>query len=150
MWRLWQLSWDAILGVSLLLTRTPIGCSTQFDGGLGCYRREVLGRGLPCGRDNTSPKGGRLTLLCSTLSSLPIYYMSLLWLPGRVKMRLEGIQRDFLWGRDSLDKKPHMVKWATVCSDKRERGLGVRCFYKLNRDLLSKWLWCFANERDSL
>ena len=64
-------------------------------------------------------KGGRLTLLRSTLSSLPIYYMSLFHLPRRVKLRLEYIQRDFLWGGGSLEKKPHLVKWATVCSNKK-------------------------------
>ena len=46
-------------------------------------------------------KGGRLTLLYSTISSLPIYYMSLFRLPRRIKVRL----RDFLWGGGPLDKK---------------------------------------------
>ena len=41
-------------------------------------------------------KGRRLTLLRSTLSSLPIYYMSLFRLSSRVNLRLEHIQRDFL------------------------------------------------------
>ena len=95
-------------------------------------------------------KGGRLTLLRNTLSSLPIYHMSLFRLPRRVKLRLERIQRDFLWGGGSLVKKLHLVKWDTVCSDKREGGLGIRGFFNLNRALLSKWLWRFANERDSL
>ena len=49
-----------------------------------------------------------------------------------------------------LDKKPHLIKWAIVCSDKKERGLGIRGFYNLNKALLSKWLWHIANERDSL
>ncbi|RVW88908.1 hypothetical protein CK203_045051 [Vitis vinifera] len=43
-------------------------------------------------------KGGRLTLIWSTLSSLPVYFMSLFLLPRKVRMRLEKIQRDFLWG----------------------------------------------------
>ena len=55
-------------------------------------------------------KAGRFTLLHSTLSSLPIYYMSLFRLPRRVKVRLEQIQRDFLWRGGALDKKPHLVK----------------------------------------
>ena len=42
-------------------------------------------------------------------------------------MRLEWIQRDFLWGGGgSLEKKPHLPKWATVCSDKKVGSLGVR------------------------
>ncbi|RVW86982.1 Transposon TX1 uncharacterized 149 kDa protein [Vitis vinifera] len=43
-------------------------------------------------------KGGRLTLIRSTLSSMSIYFMSLFYLRGKVRSRLEKIQRDFLWG----------------------------------------------------
>ena len=43
-------------------------------------------------------KGGRLTLIRSTLSSLPIYFLSLFRMPKLVCSRLEKIQRDFLWG----------------------------------------------------
>ena len=40
-------------------------------------------------------KGGRLTLLKSTLSSLPTYYLSLFTIPKAVVTRLEGIKRNF-------------------------------------------------------
>ena len=43
-------------------------------------------------------KGGRITLIRSTLSSLPIYYLSLFRMPQKVCARLEMIQRQFLWG----------------------------------------------------
>ena len=41
-------------------------------------------------------KGGRLTLIRSTLSNMPTYVMSLFRLPRKVKIKLEKIQRDFL------------------------------------------------------
>ena len=41
-------------------------------------------------------KGGRLTLLKSTLSSLPTYYLSLFTIPVSVAKRLEKLQRTFL------------------------------------------------------
>ena len=45
-----------------------------------------------------------------------------------------------------MDKKLHLVKWSTVCADKRNGGLGVRDLSILNRALLCKWIWRFANE----
>ena len=36
-------------------------------------------------------KGGRITLIRSTLSNLPIYFMSILQMPRGVKLRLEKI-----------------------------------------------------------
>jgi hypothetical protein len=41
--------------------------------------------------------GGRLTLINSTLSSLPTYFLSLFPIPMGVANRLEKLQRDFLW-----------------------------------------------------
>ena len=51
-------------------------------------------------------KGGRITLIRSTLSNLPIYFMSIFQLHRAVRMRLEKIQRDFLWGGGALEQKP--------------------------------------------
>ena len=95
-------------------------------------------------------KGGRITLIRRTLSSLPIYFMSLFRMPRRVRLCLEQIQRGFLWGGGNLEKKPHLVKWSTVCLDRKMGGLGIKSLAILNKALLCKWIWRFANERDSL
>ena len=50
-------------------------------------------------------KGERLTLLKSTLSSLPTYYLSLFTISLHVANKIEKLQRDFLWG----DSKAHLV-----------------------------------------
>ena len=57
-------------------------------------------------------KGGRLTLVKSTLSNLPIYFMSLFIIPRKMSLRLEKIQRDFLWGGGVSQSKPHLVNWS--------------------------------------
>ena len=31
---------------------------------------------------------------------------------------------------------------------KEKEGLGVKCLSNLNKALLCKWNWCFANERE--
>ena len=69
-------------------------------------------------------KGGRITLIRS--SSLPIYYMSILHLPRVVKLKLEQIQRNFLWGEGALEQRLHLVTWTTICLDKRKGGLRVK------------------------
>ena len=48
-----------------------------------------------------------------------------------------------------MERKPHLVKWDTVSSNKRKGGLGVRHLSTLNRALLCKWNWRFANEMET-
>ena len=50
-------------------------------------------------------KGGRMTLLRSTLSSLPTYFLSLFTIPTHVANKIEKLQRDFQWG----DPKTHLL-----------------------------------------
>ncbi|RVW20831.1 putative ribonuclease H protein [Vitis vinifera] len=64
-----------------------------------------------------------------------------------IRLRLDQIQRDFLWGGGALERKTHLVKWTTVFLDKRKGGLGVKCLFILNKALLYKWSWWFAIER---
>ena len=71
-------------------------------------------------------------------------------MPQKVCARLERIQRQFLWGGSDNDKKISLVRWAIVCTDKSKGGFGIKSFSKMNKALLSKWSWRFANERNSL
>ena len=84
-------------------------------------------------------KGGRLTLIQSTLSSLPIYCLSLFKMPVSICSRLEKIQREFMWSGGSLVKKTHLVNCKTVCTEKKKGGLSLRSFSILNKALLCKW-----------
>uniref|UniRef100_A0A2N9GUS3 Reverse transcriptase zinc-binding domain-containing protein n=1 Tax=Fagus sylvatica TaxID=28930 RepID=A0A2N9GUS3_FAGSY len=95
-------------------------------------------------------KGGRLTLLKSTLSSLPTYFLSLFTIPKSVANRLEKLQRDFLWGGMGNNFKHHLVGWDKVCVPKAKGGLGVRSLVLFNKALLGKWLWRFGLEENNL
>ena len=134
---------------------TELGCKTGFlpttylglplgaphkSVGIWDLIEERFRRRLATWKRQYISKGGRVTLIRSTLSNLPIYFMYLFQNPSLVCKRLEKIQRDFLWGGGNLEKKPHLEDWATVYTDKKVGGLRVRGLHKLNRALLGKWI----------
>jgi hypothetical protein len=94
-------------------------------------------------------KGGRLTLIKSTLSSLPTYFLSLFPIPSSVAKRIKKIQRDFLWGGIGEEFKYHLVNWRTVCTPLPMGGLGIRQTIPFNQALMGKWLWRFATENNA-
>ena len=69
-------------------------------------------------------KGGRIALIKSTLASMPLYQMSLFRMPRVVARRLEKLQRDFLWGGGSTERKAHLVNWERVCHVRRRGDWG--------------------------
>ena len=91
-------------------------------------------------------KGGRLTLLRSTLSSLPTYFLSLFTIPKAMAARMEHIQRNFLWESSKGSFKYPLVAWERVCLLVKLGGLGIRSVASFNQTLLGKWLWCFGHE----
>ena len=56
-------------------------------------------------------KVGRLTLLKSTLSSFPTYYLSLFIVSKAMITRLKCIQRNVLWGSSEECFKYPLVAW---------------------------------------
>jgi hypothetical protein len=88
-------------------------------------------------------KGGRLTLLKSTLSSLPTYYLSLFTIHVSVANRIEKLQRNFLWGGEGDGVNHHLLNWDTICPPIAYGGLGVRKLMTFNKALLGKWLCRF-------
>ena len=66
-------------------------------------------------------RGGRLTLIRSILSSLPIYYMSLFKMPQGISDTFEKLMRDFLWGGDTKSSS-HLVRWEEVIKPKQKDG----------------------------
>lgn len=69
---------------------------------------------------------GRLALIKSVLSCLPVYYLSLFRMPEGVAKDFERIQAAFLWGGLDLRKKVHLVKWEEVTRSIANGGLGIR------------------------
>ena len=69
-------------------------------------------------------------LIRSILSSLSLYFIYVLYL-----IRFKEIS----FGRWILDCRPPLIRWTTICKDKRNGGLGVKNLSILNKELLCKW-----------
>ncbi|GJU04920.1 RNA-directed DNA polymerase, eukaryota [Tanacetum coccineum] len=89
--------------------------------------------------------GGRLTLLKSVLTSIPLYHMSIFKVPKGVLNNLESILQNFFYGSDGSDRKLAWIGWNTVLASKKNGGL-----YAHNRALLFKWVWRFLTDDTSL
>ncbi|KAA0050814.1 LINE-1 retrotransposable element ORF2 protein [Cucumis melo var. makuwa] len=95
-------------------------------------------------------KGGRLTLIKSTLSSLPIYQLSVFQAPSSTYKNIEKLWRNFLWKGSCGSKGSHLINWAIVTKPKEEGELGISKLQITNQALLSKWLWRYYSEPNSL
>nr|GEV45005.1 RNA-directed DNA polymerase, eukaryota [Tanacetum cinerariifolium] len=69
--------------------------------------------------------GGRLTLIKSVLTSIPLYQMSSFKVPIKVLNILESIRRKFFNGIEGNERKPVLISWDTVLASKKYGGLGV-------------------------
>lgn len=63
-------------------------------------------------------KGVRLTLIKTSLTSIPIHYLSLLVMPSLVGQALGKIQRDFLWRKGEDSGGLHLVSLERVGTPK--------------------------------
>nr|GEV64792.1 RNA-directed DNA polymerase, eukaryota, reverse transcriptase zinc-binding domain protein [Tanacetum cinerariifolium] len=87
--------------------------------------------------------GGRLTLLKSVLSSIPIFHLSIFKAPISVISKLESIRAYFFNGHYPNIKKACWTKWTNILAPKAKGGLGVFSLFALNRALMLKWVWRF-------
>jgi len=55
--------------------------------------------------------GGRLTLLTSVLSAIPVYWFTLAQIPVAISGALRKMMTNFLWGQSEYHKKFHLVSW---------------------------------------
>lgn len=72
-------------------------------------------------------KAGRMTLISSTLSAIPAYYMQATFLPSSTLQDIDSICNNFLWGEEGGKKKIHLVNKQTTFLAKNQGGLGITC-----------------------
>ncbi|GKV32332.1 hypothetical protein SLEP1_g40948 [Rubroshorea leprosula] len=94
--------------------------------------------------------GGRITLINSVLSSLPVFLMSVYLLPKGTIKAIDKIRKSFLWGGEGERKRINWVSWKKVCLPKECGGLGVRDLGYFNLSLMGKWWGRLAAKEEGL
>jgi hypothetical protein len=85
--------------------------------------------------------GGRVLLLRSVLSAIPVFYLSFFRAPSGIVSKLESLFKQFLWGGNEESRRVNWLKWEKVCLDKENGGLGIKNIKAFNVALLGKWVW---------
>eukprot|EP00253_Pinus_taeda_P017944 PITA_17944 len=85
----------------------------------------------------------RLVLIKVVLHSMPLYIFSILAAPKWVLKEIKKLQRNFLWGNSSPNRKWALVKWDKVCLPKKAGGIGLRDLGHRNAVMGAKiwWRW---------
>ncbi|WJX74571.1 hypothetical protein P8452_58208 [Trifolium repens] len=68
--------------------------------------------------------GGRLVLLKSVLTSLPVYALSFFKAPPGIISTIESLLVHFFWGGCEDSRKTSWINWKTICLRKEYGGLG--------------------------
>lgn len=83
---------------------------------------------------------GHITLIKSTLSSLPIHILSCLAISKQIIARMEGLIRTFLWSQNGQNRS-HWVSWDKISTPTDTGGLGIRKLSETIYGLHGKLAW---------
>jgi hypothetical protein len=100
----------------------------RFEQKLSCWKAKYLSY------------GGRLVLLNSVLSSLPMFMMSFFEIPKGVLKKLDYFRSRFFWQGSSNKHKYRLARWDILCRPKDQGGLGILDLHLQNKCLLAKWI----------
>ncbi|KAJ6731270.1 REVERSE TRANSCRIPTASE ZINC-BINDING DOMAIN-CONTAINING PROTEIN-RELATED-RELATED [Salix viminalis] len=86
--------------------------------------------------------GGRITILKSILTSMPLYLLHVIVPPKSVMCRIERLFNKFLWSSKG-QKRIHWECWEDLCYPVEEGGLGMRRLKDLVKAMSLKLWWRF-------
>jgi hypothetical protein len=96
---------------------------------------------------------GRLTYIQLVLSSIPVYYMSMVLFSKSFIEKITAIIRRFWWygvQEDDPTSPIAFIFWDDICESKENGGLGIRDLYTVNRSLIIHATCDIANNKNPL
>ena len=112
---------------------------------------ERVSNKLACQKSKFLSFAGRTVLVKSVMSAMPNYVMQGVTLHTHLCEKLDKINRDFLWGYSSQEKKRmHMVGWSKIIRPKEQGRLGIQAVKAKNLTLPAKLNWRMYQKKDAL
>ncbi|KAJ4763344.1 RNA-directed DNA polymerase (reverse transcriptase)-related family protein [Rhynchospora pubera] len=93
---------------------------------------------------------GRLVLIKSVLTSLPVYYMNTVRIPKGLIDKMMSLMAKFFWGKTDKARYLTFISWKKICSNIEDGGLGVKDLHKFGEALFMKNIWALMGQEDKL
>ncbi|GJW31757.1 hypothetical protein Tco_0051789 [Tanacetum coccineum] len=93
---------------------------------------------------------GRLQLCKSVISSMHVYWASVLVIPKGILQDIQVLIRGFLWCNGEYKRGRAKVAWDDTCLPKHEGGLGIRSLELFNIALTTTHIWNIVSIKESL
>jgi hypothetical protein len=86
-------------------------------------------------------RAGRLTLTKSVLEAIPVYWMSLAWIPKGVLEKIRRICARFIWSGSGEKYTQPWSKWDNIALPKALGGWGLKNIFLFSKALAAKACW---------
>nr|GEV67078.1 hypothetical protein [Tanacetum cinerariifolium] len=93
---------------------------------------------------------GRLQLCKSMISSMQVYWASVLVITMGIVRDIQQLIRGFLWCNRDYKRGKAKVAWDDIYLPIREGGLGLRFLEVFNLDIMTTHIWHIISNKDSL
>ncbi|GJR79369.1 uncharacterized protein Tco_0150154, partial [Tanacetum coccineum] len=93
---------------------------------------------------------GRLQLCKLVISSMHVYWASVLVIPKVIIYDIQHLIRGFLWCNGEYKRGKAKVAWENICLPTYEGGLGLRSLEVFNKALITKHIWNIVTNKESL
>ena len=112
--------------------------------------KNELKKKLSCWKGKLMSYGGRLVLINSVLTSMPMFLLSFFEIPKGVRKRLDFFRSRFFWQSDEAKRKYRLARWDILCRPKDQGGLGIENLEIKNKCLMRKWLYMLETEPEGM